>query len=745
MATSHLPGFRVHTCSVFAYGPGGVRSVWRVTSGLSAVNGVGDSPRGTLPFVVIIAMMAALLPASALFGASPARADSLMATLDVGTNPTDLAIDATGTFAYAAGCDPDTPGAVQQLVRINLATFTVDDTLPVPSSEACVRAVAVVDDSILFTTDQRLYRVDAQTFGSSLDDSVLIPELGVDIAVHGSRAYITHLAGMDGDKVSKVNISGASLVYEAIFSSGGSWPMGIAIEPSGVHGYVVNAHSDTLAKIRLSDGQLIGTIPTGNQSYGIEIDGTGAYAYIPAAMPDAGQPYPWLVRVNLSTFAWDDTVNLPFVWGFDIALTPDGAFGYVGESRSWNPGRIAKVALGPSMSLAETITSNPGSHALAVNPAGTYVYSADYNDHNQRTVSKIAIGASVSPPAVTGLSVTAGPLTGGGTTVISGTNLAGATGVSFGGTAATILSGTDDTIAVTVPPVGSAGARNVSVTTASGTSTQNVPYDYIAAPTVTSLSPASGPTAGGTTVEIVGTDLSGATVAVDGNAVATMANTPTRIEFTSPASAAGPAVVTVATTGGTVTAGTYTYESDVPPEAVAPSAPGRPVAIAGRASAAVTWTPPSSSGSFPVSTYEVRSVPPGGSCLTTSTSCTVSDLTSGTAYSFVVRALSGAGWGAWSLASEEVVPTSAGSSRITITGSREGRWLKVTGAVDGLEPGATLTPWPSRTSRAVLRGRPVSVSEEGTFAWLRRTGQGAAWRVFFTADDGTRSNTLILR
>ena len=676
--------------------------------------------------------------------APAAQADSLVGTLDVVTNPTDIAIDASGTYAYAAGCDPDTPGAVQQLVRINLATFTVDDTVPVPSNEACVRAVAVVDDSILFTTDSRLYRINAQTFGPSLDDSVAINELGVDIAVHGSHAYITHLAGSFSDKVSKVNISGPTLVYESFFSSGGSWPMGIAIEPSGVHGYVVNAHSDSLAKIRLSDGVLVASIPTGNQSYGIEIDDTGSYAYIPAAAPDAGQSLPWLVRVDLATFTWDDTVSLPFEWGFDIALTPDGAFGYVGESRSGNPGRIAKVSLGANMSLVETITSNPGSHALAVNPAGTYVYSADYNDHNQRTVSKIVIGGG-TPPSVTGLSVSAGPLGGGGTTVISGVHLSGATGVSFGGTSATILSGTDDTIAVTIPSVGSAGARNVTVTTGSGTSTQVVPYTYVAAPAVTGLLPASGPTAGGTTVEITGTDLSGATVTVDGNAVATTVNTSTRIEFTTPASAAGPAVVAVSTTGGSVTAGTFTYVADAPAEAVVPSAPGTPIAIAGPASAAVTWTAPSAPGSFPVSTYQVTSLPSGGSCLTSSTSCTITGLESGTAYSFMVRALSGAGWGAWSAPSEEVTPTAAGVPSITITGSRSGRWLKVSGDVVGLEPGAALTPWPSRTGRALLRGRPVAVSEEGTFAWSRRAGQATVWRVHFTAADGTRSNTLILR
>ena len=69
----------------------------------------------------------------------------------------------------------------------------------------------------------------------------------------------------------------------------------------------------------------------------------------------------------------------------------------------------------------------------------------------------------------------------------------------------------------------------------------------------------------------------------------------------------------------------------------------------------------------------------------------------------------------------------------------------MSGAVVGLESGTALTPWPSRTGRALLRGRPVSVSDDGTFAWSRPAGQGAVWRVYFTAADGTRSNTLVLR
>ena len=57
---------------------------------------------------------------------------------------------------------------------------------------------------------------------------------------------------------------------------------------------------------------------------------------------------------------------------------------------------------------------------------------------------------------------------------------------------------------------------NVTVTTPNGTSAVNAPSDQFtynapALPTVTGVSPASGPTAGGTSVTVSGTNLTGAT------------------------------------------------------------------------------------------------------------------------------------------------------------------------------------------------------------------------------------------
>ena len=85
-----------------------------------------------------------------------------------------------------------------------------------------------------------------------------------------------------------------------------------------------------------------------------------------------------------------------------------------------------------------------------------------------------------------------------------------------------------------------------------------------AAPTVTGISPASGPTAGGTSVTISGTSFTGATgVTIGGNAATGMSVVnATTITATTPAGTVGARDVVVATPGGTGSGtGLYTYRS----------------------------------------------------------------------------------------------------------------------------------------------------------------------------------------
>ena len=88
------------------------------------------------------------------------------------------------------------------------------------------------------------------------------------------------------------------------------------------------------------------------------------------------------------------------------------------------------------------------------------------------------------PPAITGLSPAAGSQGGGTSVVITGTGSTGATGVTFGGTAATSFHVDSDTQITAIAPAHTVGAVQVQVATARG-ATADTPaddYTYVAPP-----------------------------------------------------------------------------------------------------------------------------------------------------------------------------------------------------------------------------------------------------------------------
>ena len=158
-----------------------------------------------------------------------------------------------------------------------------------------------------------------------------------------------------------------------------------------------------------------------------------------------------------------------------------------------------------------------------------------------------------------------------------------------------VISTATDTVTATIGTIGSAPvgvavsrdgrtayAANAAsddvlvISTATNTVTATIPVGTapfavaatevpLAAPAVTGISPASGPQAGGTSVTITGTGLTGATAVYFGTVPATgfTVNSATQVTATAPAAAsAGTVNVTVTTPGGTSPASTasqYTY------------------------------------------------------------------------------------------------------------------------------------------------------------------------------------------
>ena len=169
-------------------------------------------------------------------------------------------------------------------------------------------------------------------------------------------------------------------------------------------------------------------------------------------------------------------------------------------------------------------------------------------------------------PTVTGLSPASGPTSGANTVTITGSGLGAATGVKFGNVAATSFSVVNSNTIAAVAPAQAAGTHSVTVTIPGGVSATGPACQYTySLPAVTGLSPATGTTAGGTSVTITGSGFTGTTAVLFGNVAAASFNVlnSTTIVAITPAQAAGTHSVTVTTPGGAspaVAAGQYSYQ-----------------------------------------------------------------------------------------------------------------------------------------------------------------------------------------
>lgn len=195
-------------------------------------------------------------------------------------------------------------------------------------------------------------------------------------------------------------------------------------------------------------------------------------------------------------------------------------------------------------------------------------------------------------PTVSSVSPSNG-LTSGGTAITitgSGFSSAAAPSVLIGGACALGVTVVNATTITATTPTGVAGARDVVITTATGTVTAAGAFTFEDAPAILALSPAAGPTTGGTVVVITGRGFGteGTPVVTIGGVAVTSVQllSSTQIRITTPPGAAGAQAVQVTPSGGSTLnkPNAYTYQaptiSSISPFA-GPTRGGTPVTIWG--------------------------------------------------------------------------------------------------------------------------------------------------------------------
>jgi IPT/TIG domain len=233
-------------------------------------------------------------------------------------------------------------------------------------------------------------------------------------------------------------------------------------------------------------------------------------------------------------------------------------------------GEASAVKFGSADAASFTVTSP--SSITAVSPPGEGTVAVTVTSPRGAGTAGGTGDEFTYGPAVSGVEPDHGPRAGGTSVTITGVNLDEASAVTFGATPAASFTVLSPTSVTAVAPAGT-GMVDVTVNTPEGTSPTGAQdrfsYD-VPPPTITEISPATGPEAGGTAIIVSGTDFTGATGVKFGatNATSFTVNSDTSLTAVSPGGT-GTVHVSVTTPNGTSTNDApdrFTYQPPAAPE-----------------------------------------------------------------------------------------------------------------------------------------------------------------------------------
>ena len=222
----------------------------------------------------------------------------------------------------------------------------------------------------------------------------------------------------------------------------------------------------------------------------------------------------------------------------------------------------ATVTVGGSSCTSVVFIS---STSLTCTTPARSVGAADIVVTNPNSISGTLSGGFSFTHAISSVSPTSGTTAGGTLLTIYGSNFSGTYAVTIGGNACVSPSLNGGSQIRCTTPIGTAGAKDIVVTKDGISSTLSSAFTYAVPPTLASVSPTFGTTAGGTSVTLSGSDfVSGATVTFGGTSCTSVVfNSSTSITCITPARSQGTSniVLTNPSTLTSTLSGGFTYIS----------------------------------------------------------------------------------------------------------------------------------------------------------------------------------------
>ncbi len=385
-----------------------------------------------------------------------------------------------GTVSYASG----TFSVRGTHSYNNAGTFTITVTVESSSGAATVLTSTATISGTVAATALPVTATQGTSTGS-------VPFASFTASDHGPfSATIDWGDGHQSSGTVTVNNSGGYTVSGSTTYalSGDSFPITVRIYDNG-----------TLAAVVSGDATVN---PAGLSGLGLPVaatQGTPLSGVTVARVSDAN------LAANLS--AYTATID----WG-------DGEGGEVEEPGAQSEGTIVPEAGGTFAVVGDYTYLRPGSYSVTITvdgPGGSQTI---------RTTAAVTRAAPQVSSVSNDWGGPWGPPQGGTLVTISGANLYDATAVNFGSTPATAFTVNDDGTITAIAPALSAGSYHVSVTTPYGSSASSSADLFTvasaAAPTVTGLGTTSGPSGGGNSISVSGTNIASTTAVTVGGSPA---------------------------------------------------------------------------------------------------------------------------------------------------------------------------------------------------------------------------------
>ncbi|MFF3786916.1 IPT/TIG domain-containing protein [Streptomyces sp. NPDC001933] len=470
------------------------------------------SPDGTRAYVTLFD--------DGALGVIDTATNTVTATIAVGAGALGVAVSPDGARAYVTSQNANTLSVIDTTTNTVTATVT---TGPVPigvavSPDGTRAYVCNVGDSSVSVID---------TTTNTVTGSFTAGDVPVIIAFSpdGTRAYVCNAGG---DSVSVIDTATNTVIATI---GVGTMPRFVTVSPDGTAAYTADYVDNSVSVIDTATNTVTGTIPVGNGPTCIAVTPAGTRLYVTDNADNAVSVIALTLVPSQGTTAGGTIVTIR---GHDLAGATAVRFG----------DRLATILANTANSVTVRAPAGQGPVPVTVTtPDGTGAFGTFYYG---------------PAPLLTGITTTMGPVTGGGTAVITGANLAGTTSVRFGSRVATIQSVTDTAVTVGVPGAPSSGPVSVTVITPVGNA-NGLTFTYLDTPTLTGVSPDTGPTSGGTDVTITGANLATAQgVTFDNTPAAFVVISDHTITASAPPHPAGGIAITVSTLGGS-SQSTYTY------------------------------------------------------------------------------------------------------------------------------------------------------------------------------------------